>query len=203
MNDPNSPILQNNSRSTPLESLLLMLDPDRDRAGTKYEHLRRKLIKFFEWNSCFPAEDLADETFVRLEQRIEEVEIRDLAGFAWGIAKNVRQEARKRAARTVNIPDLPGPEGDLPDARSSEKDILEKMQRERRFKCLSLCLQRMPEPDRGLFLAYHKVEGKNLRYRQRLAMRLGISLAALRVRVNRLREGLEKCARNCFSSWQI
>src|SRR5260370_21814440 len=47
------------------ESLLQRLDPDRERAGGKYENIRRKLIKFFQWNDCFAEEDLADETLDR------------------------------------------------------------------------------------------------------------------------------------------
>src|SRR5260370_8775058 len=47
------------------ESLLQRLDPDRERAGGKYENIRRKLIKFFQWNDCFAEEDLADEPLGR------------------------------------------------------------------------------------------------------------------------------------------
>lgn len=186
-----------------MEILLRLLDPDRDRAGEKYERLRRRLIKFFEWNSCYPAEDLADETFVRLEQRVGEVEIRDVAGFAWGIAKNLRQEAQKKAGRTVHILDLPGGEEALPGTQDHEKEIHEKMQQKRRFKCLQLCLQRMPQRDRELFLAYHNVKGEHLQYRHGLAKRLGLTLGALRVRVNRSRDELEKCVRQCFASWRM
>jgi RNA polymerase sigma factor (sigma-70 family) len=200
MSDANSPTLENDPERTRLESLLRLFDQDRDRAGEKYEHLRRRLIKFFEWNSCFPAEDLADETFERLEQRIGAVEIQDVAGFAWGVAKNLRQEARRRGGRTVHIADLPVNQNRLADARDYENDIHEKMQQERRFKCLQLCLRRMQEPDRELFLAYYNVQGERLEYRQGLAKRLSITLGTLRVRVNRSRDGLEKCARKCFSS---
>ncbi|SRR5882724_1260384 len=203
MGDANLPILKDDSGPTPLENLLRLLDRDRDRAGEKYEHLRRKLIKFFEWNSCFSPEDLADETLERLGQRIGTVNVLDVGGFAWGIAKNVRQEVRKRAGRIVHVEDMPGGEGRLPDPHDNEKDIHEKMQQERRVKCLHLCLQRIPESDRELFLAYHTVKGEHLQYRQELARRLGITLGALRVRVNRLRNHLEKCSRKCFASWQI
>ncbi len=203
MSDANSPTLADDSRPTSLETLLRMLDSDRDRAGEKYEHLRRRLIKFFEWNSCFPAEDLTDETLERLAQKIGEIEIHDVAGFAWGIAKNVRQEAQKAAGKTIHLADLPGREEALPSAEDHEKNIHEKMQLERRLRCLSLCLQRLQKRDRELFLAYHNVKGGHLQYRQGLAKRLGITLGALRVRVNRSRDGLEKCVRKCFVSWRI
>jgi RNA polymerase sigma factor (sigma-70 family) len=203
MNDVNLPTLKDDPERSRLESLLRLFDQDRDRAGEKYEHLRRRLIKFFEWNSCFPAEDLADEAFQRLEQRIGQVEIHDVVGFAWGVAKNLRLEARRRNSRTVSIADLPLNQDPLPDQRDHEKDLHEKMQQERRFKCLQMCLQRMHEPDRQLFLAYHNVQGEGLGYRQGLARRLSITLGALRVRVNRMRDQLEKCARKCFSARRV
>jgi len=202
MSDANPSVRQDDSAATAFESMLHRFDQDWDQAGVKYERLRRKLIRFFECNACSPAEDLADETFRRLEERIGEVEVRDVAGFAWGIAKNVRQETYKRAGRTIPTSDLPGGEGPLPDPHDNEKEIHEKMQWERRCKCLHLCLQRMPEHDRELFQAYHNVKGEQLQYRQELAKRLGLTLGALRVRVNRLREELEKCARRSFASRQ-
>jgi RNA polymerase sigma factor (sigma-70 family) len=187
------------------ETLLRLLDSDRDRAGEKYEAVRKKLIKFFQWNSCFPAEDLADETFQRLEQRMGETEIDDAVGFAWGIAKNLRQEARKRAARSVHFSSLADCEDPLPDALDIEKDLAERMLEERRLRCLHLCLQRLPEQDRKLFMAYHDHEGtgQRLQDRQKLAQQSGLTLGALRVRINRLRDKLEDCARNCFASWQL
>jgi RNA polymerase sigma factor (sigma-70 family) len=199
MSNPNSPILEDDQKPVPFESLLRLLDPERERAGEKYEQLRRKLIKFFEWNSCFPPEDLADETFKRLEHKIDKVQIVDVGGFTWGIAKNVRQETRKQAGRTLHIPDLERREGSWPDPYDSEEAIGEKIQQERRLKCLQLCLQRMAKSDRELFLAYHNVSGESLPYRREMAQRLGLTLGALRVRVNRLRAQLEKCARQCFA----
>lgn len=203
MNDANAPLSKPDPRAARFDMLLRLLDEDRDRAGEKYESVRRKLMKFFEWNSCFPPEDLVDETFERVEQRIGEVEMRDVIGFAWGVAKNVRHEAHKRAGRSVSISDLPGHESSLADTHDNEKSIHEKMEKERRIKCLHLCLQRLPKRDRELFLAYHTTDGEHVPYRQGLAERLGLTLGALRVKVNRLRNELEKCARRCFASWRI
>ena len=58
--------------STAFTRLLACLDPDRERAGEKYEDLRRTLIKFFEWrNAPFP-EDHTDETFNRIAKKLGE-----------------------------------------------------------------------------------------------------------------------------------
>jgi RNA polymerase sigma factor (sigma-70 family) len=200
MGNPNPPIPEDELEPDSFEALLRLLHPDRERAGEKYEQLRRKLIKFFEWNSCLPPEDLADETFRRLEQKVAKEEIRDVIGFAWGIAKNLRQEARKTGGRTVQIGDVQGGGTPRPDPHQSERAIAEHMQQERRFECLQLCLRRLPESDRRLFLSYHNVKGESLRYRQELANRLGLSLGALRVRVNRLRNQLEESVRQCLAA---
>ncbi len=183
------------------EGLLRLLDVDRNRAGEKYEYVRRRLIKFFQWNSCFPAPELADEAFDRVEQRIADVEILDVVGFIWGVAKNIKQEVHKQAGKFVSISDVAGYK--LAGTQSSDENVHEKMQQDRRIRCLQLCLQRMSSEDRELFVAYHDVRGEHTIYRKRLAERLGLTLGSLRVRINRLRDQLEKCARACFASWRL
>src|SRR5215470_10383215 len=66
------------ARATELQNLLVRLDSDWNRAGEKYEELRRTLIKFFEWNSCFPAEDLVDETLDRVAKKLDVEEVRNV-----------------------------------------------------------------------------------------------------------------------------
>ena len=42
--------------------LLARLDPDRERAGERYEDLRRTLTRFFEWrNAPFPEEQTDEQ----------------------------------------------------------------------------------------------------------------------------------------------
>ena len=48
------------------EQLLSVLDADRDRAGERYEVIRRKLLKFFEWRGCQRPDELADQTIDRV-----------------------------------------------------------------------------------------------------------------------------------------
>jgi RNA polymerase sigma factor (sigma-70 family) len=187
-------------KSEHFENLLQRLDPDREQAGKTYEDLRRRLIKFFEWNFCFPAEDLVDETLDRVAERLDEVQVLDVAGFAWGVAKHVRQEASKRSERTVQISDLPSG-AELPARETTpEKFVQEEMDEGQRARCLRLCLHRYPPRDRELFLKYHNVEGDHKEHRERLAQELGISIGTLRVRINRLREKLEQCLHNCMAS---
>ncbi|HEV3038764.1 MAG TPA: hypothetical protein VHA33_13390 [Candidatus Angelobacter sp.] len=194
MDDANAPI------SNEFEGLLKRLDPDRERAGELYEALRRKLIKFFEWNACVSAEDLADETLDRVAQKVEEELIHDVVAFASGVAKRVRQEANKRALRMVQVPDLVKQESFFADARNPEKDIQDKMDGERRSKCLHICIQRLADRDRELFFRYYNTTGEHMQCRLTLAKTMGLAIGTLRVRVNRLRDDLEKCTRKCAAS---
>lgn len=186
------------SRAAYFQNLLVRLDSDRNRAGEKYEELRRKLIKFFEWNSCFPAEDLVDETLDRVARRLGAEQVRDISAFAWGVAKNVRQEAQKRSARLVPISDLPPSASPLCDKHNPEIVILEKMDQRQRSQCFHSCLQRLEAQARDLFLRYHNTHGPALLERQQLASTFGLTIAALRVRINRMREKLEKCVAICM-----
>ena len=189
-------------KSDHFENLLQRLDPDRGHAGEKYEDLRRRLIKFFEWNSCFSAEDLVDETFDRVAEKLKDVQVLDVVGFAWGIAKHVRQEAHKRTERTVQISDLPGGKEFPAQGKNPEKVLQEEMEDEQRARCLRLCLQRFSPTDRKLFLDYHKAEGEQTEYRQKLAADHQLTLGALRVRINRFRERLEECVQRCMAIWR-
>lgn len=187
------------ARALQFQNLLVRLHPDRNLAGEKYEELRRKLIKFFEWNSCFPAEDLVDETFDRVARKLDAEEVRDVPAFTWGVAKNVRQEAQKRAARLVPISDLPHGAAPLREKLDLENAIQQRMDERQRSRCFNLCLQRLAEQDRELFLKYHSAGNQTATDRQHLAASFQLTIAALRVRINRIREKLEKCVANCMN----
>ena len=187
-------------KSDHFENLLQRLDPDRERAGERYEDLRRRLVKFFQWNSCFPAEDLVDETLDRVAEKLAEVQVLDVAGFAWGVAKHIRQESNKRSERVVQISDLPCGEHLPSRGATPEGSVQEEMEDERRVRCLRLCLHRFSRQDREIFLKYHNVQGDHTEYRSRLAAELGVSIGTLRVRINRLREKLERCLHNCMTA---
>ncbi len=55
---------------TGFDKLLATLDADREQAGVKYESLRARLIKFFEWRNCESAEELTDTVFDRIIGKI-------------------------------------------------------------------------------------------------------------------------------------
>ena len=181
------------------EGLLRRLGHDRDNAGREYEKLRWKLIKFFEWNCCFPAEDLVDQTLDIVAQKINDEEINDVLAFARGVAKKIRQDSYKKTSKMVSIADLAHVENLFADPQHLEDEINERIDNQRRDKCLQHCIGRLPEEDYKLFLAYHDPKTNDARARQRLANSLGITVGALRVRMNRIRDRLEKCTRRCLA----
>ena len=52
------------------DKLLATLDVEREQAGAKYESLRLRLIKFFEWRNCEQAEALSANVFDRIIKKI-------------------------------------------------------------------------------------------------------------------------------------
>jgi DNA-directed RNA polymerase specialized sigma24 family protein len=171
------------------DGLLASLDSDRGRAGERYELLRQKLVKFFEWQGAYDAEELADETLNRVARRIEEGEsIQNVAAYASGVARMVWREAAKRPFQSEEIDDrtpAPAPEPDDADEVA-------------RFECLDRCLAALPADQRELVLDYFADEkGAKIDNRRQMAARLGIEMNALRIRVHRIRARLELCVKEC------
>lgn len=172
------------------EALLASLDDDRNLAAEKYETIRHKLIRLFEWRGCDFPEDLADETINRVARRMAEgVEVRsaDPFGYFCGVAHLVYKEVWRRAAREQKALDS----GDWPPSQPEEE------RDDRRLACLKKCLEKLPEEQRHLLLQYHKGED-NIRNRKELCDELDIPINALRIRVHRVRRKLEDCIESCL-----
>src|SRR6516165_9977310 len=78
------------------EGLLEWLDSDRARAGERYEIIRRKLVKFFEWRGAAEAADLADRTIDRVSLKLEEGGVRreeNPSAYFYGVARNILKES--------------------------------------------------------------------------------------------------------------
>jgi RNA polymerase sigma factor (sigma-70 family) len=185
----------------PHNRLLLLLDPDVTRAWEKYESIRRRLVKFFEWNQCPGAEDLADEVLDRVAAKPGSEDIRDVAHYALGIARYVSLEVYKRMRREVHIDDTAGGLESLPDTHDQSREILERLDNQNRLACLSECLAKLMAGDRELVIQYYSAEEeKQKHHRQKIAEQAGLTLGTLRVRTNRLRERLEQCITYCLNS---
>lgn len=194
MANANSSFSRNELTAVQFDELLRRLDADRERAGTKYEEIRWKLIRFFQWNSCMAAEELVDETLNRVAERLAErgEAIEDVAAFAWGVAKKLRQEAFRREAKMVFFPDIPDAEN-LTVERAWSHVAGEHAHDDRRLRCLRMCIQYLATGERRLLMAYHAPRQGRVQARLQLARQNGITMTALRVRINRLRFKLEEC----------
>src|SRR5437762_4737490 len=185
-------LLDDTLTASRLDSLLQALAANSDHAGEAYEALRWKLVKFFEWSCSATAEELADGTLNRLARKIEQSpdEVRDVTGYALGIARMIRHEAYKKGLKAVPFPrsDLE----ELSDFGASIATLDEKIQHQKELRCLEECLERLSAEDRSIFLAYRIGGGHDTENRRSIARRLGMSPGALRVRINRLREKLAK-----------
>lgn len=173
------------------DQLLARLDTDRERAGEKYEEIRHKLVKFFEWEGCPCPEDQADEVINRVARKIDEgAEIHDLYGYCFGVARMLLMEIfREREKQQRAMERLPWSE-----AAAEEPD-----EPTPRLECLEQCLRGLPPETRELIMQYYQGEERaRIENRRKLAERLMIPVNALRNRALRLRAKLESCVDYCL-----
>ncbi len=90
-----------------LDKFLARLDPDRSRAGEKYQTLHHKLVKLFHWRSASNAESLADETIDRVIRKLDQVHVRDFNPYVLGVAQNVLRESLRVTTKNTSLDELP------------------------------------------------------------------------------------------------
>jgi DNA-directed RNA polymerase specialized sigma24 family protein len=181
--------------------LLVRLDPNDMRAWEKYEDIRRRLVKYFEWNQCPGPDELADEVLDRVAAKSNSEEIREVDKYSFGVARFICLEAHKKMLRETHSEDLPGGENALPDPQDQPGEIVGRLYQERRLACLRRCLAALMPDDRDLVLQYYSAEEeKQKTFRRKLAEKAGLKIGTLRVRTNRLREQLEGCVKRCLES---
>lgn len=188
---------RDDARGETFDRLLEWLDSDRDRAGERYEAIRRKLVKFFEWNGIAEATELADRTFDRVGRKLLEGGLRetdDPSAFCQGVARNILKEhwadvSRRRRAEQHSGAGQSSGSPAAEDSRSME----------RRLVCLERCLSRLSAQSSELILAYYRGSRiEKIENRKALARRLGIPMNALWIRSHRLRMTLEQCVEKCL-----
>ena len=162
------------------DKLLLWLDPDRDKAGEKYERIRLRLIKILATRGCYEIEDLADDTINVVASRIDWL-IENYQGepslYFFGVAKKIHLEEQNKKPP----PNIPPPEPAPPDLETVSS-------------YLEQCLQELPGNARDLVLQYHCGEKQvKIQNRKRLAEQLQISRNALRVKMHHLHVRLREC----------
>jgi DNA-directed RNA polymerase specialized sigma24 family protein len=181
-----------------LDSLLDLLGPDRDEAGRRYEQIRAKLTRIFDWRGCHYPEELADETMNRVAHKLAgglEVRADDPFRYFCGVAQMVFKEVLREQKKNREA---------LSEMRQSEPVAFhppDPAEEDERLRCLRDCMAQLDDDQRSLMVDYYTGEGgRRIRNRKKLARRLGIAMNALRIRAYRLRSQLEDCVRDCAST---
>lgn len=177
------------------EDLLAAFDADRPKAAEKYERIRHQLTKLFEWRGCLNADELTDRTFDRVARRLSEgatITTSDAYLFCHGVALNVLREHWRSPARVAG-PVLIDDRVAAPDASRAAESAAARIEHERLLERLESCLDALPPESRRLVAAYHLRENGRIAARKAIAAELGVPLNALRIRVFRLRQALERC----------
>lgn len=170
--------------------LLSCLDADIDRAGAKYEAIRRKLVKSFDWRGAHFPEECADETINRVIRKLEAGSIRDIPTYCLGIARLVFLETLKK-------PD--NHHASLEELSSVAATSFQEEDSSEREECFERCLGELPMESRQLILQYFQDERRDkINNRQAIANRLGIPLNALRSRIQRIKDKLEQGVAECL-----
>ena len=167
------------------DKFLDWLDSDRDRAGAKYEDIRRRLIRIFTCRGCQGGEDMADETINRVITRMKEIAdtyTGDPVYYFYGVARNVHLEHLRKPVESFPRP--------IPESLE---------EKERRDQCLELCMKAFVPENRSLVLEYYsKDKSARIAQHKKMAERLGISGTALRLRMHRIRASLHSCVETCL-----
>ena len=174
------------------DKLLARLSADREEAGEKYQELRGRLVRFFEWQGCPSPEDHADEAINRLAYKVARgEEIRDLSHYSFGVARMLLLEIRKEQEKERRaLCQLPVAQTGPDETDSAEAEL----------ECLRQCLQSLSPDNRQLLMQYYRGEkGAKIENRRGLAEQMRIPLNTLRMRALRLREKLEACALKCLN----
>lgn len=172
----------------PFEALLDWLDPDREKAGQRYEVIRAGLIRMFVSKGLSDAEYYTDEAIDRVVKRLPEIQasyVGNPARYFHGVARNIILEAGRR--REVATDELP------------HRLIIEEVKSDT-SECLSKCLKELPADKKEFILDYHLYQGHaKIEHHREMAVELSISEGALRTRAHHLRVSLEKCVLKCIS----
>jgi RNA polymerase sigma factor (sigma-70 family) len=181
--------------SESFDMLLLWLNPDREKAGQRYEEIRSCLIKGFRKHGCEHSEELADETINRVAKRVREIAptyVGDPARYFYGVAHNVHLEYLRRPLTVPLAPD--------DQSRATEPEWKEGDDFDSEYACLEHCIEQLPARNREMILTYYQGEQRvKILLRQELAQRLGIKLTNLRLQAQRVRTKLKKCILDCLS----
>jgi DNA-directed RNA polymerase specialized sigma24 family protein len=171
-----------------LKMLLAALRTGAGDGSAEYLRLRLKVVKFFEFNRCQFADDLADVAMDRTADRLYEMgHIENVQGFAYGVARHVLLEVRRKERRERKM--LDGLFRDLQLAPDSHPVEL-------RHECLMHCLAELPKDRGDLVLRYYEA-GRG--EKGRLAAEVNKTDNALAQVIFHMKPKLRSCVENCLA----
>jgi len=141
-----------------------------------YERYARDVYRFALYLSgnTAQAEDIASETFVRVWTVRDGIRATSVKAYLFTIARNLHNDGRRRESRHVELPEGLLDQGPGPEIEARDRQAL---------AAVLQALQAIPELDRAALLMRAQ---DGLPYDE-IAQALGLSLAAVRVKVHRAR----------------
>lgn len=175
--------------ATEFDKFLAYLSPDRDEAARLYNHHQNALTRFFINHQASDPHICAVRVMEILQTQIAAGrQIDDLDKYRFGVARNILLKDRARRPQSVELPEQA-------DENPSALAALEKAARE---KCMTACLQSLPDNQREAVLDYYSGKKQDKERREALAKRLSVNPNALRTYVHRITTKLKTCLESCL-----
>jgi len=171
----------------PYEALFEWLGPTRDEGEKKYREIENRLIRILLKKGCTDPENCVAEAIDRVTLKVPALKGTYVGNPLWyfiSVARHVHQEH-------VHSKEIPYDE--VPDqVIQPQVDFA--------TECLRQCLTLLAVEQRNLVLDYHvNMKRAKIDLHRKMAEELGLTTNALRLRVHRLRMGLEKCVLACLN----
>lgn len=171
-------------------SLLTFLCPeDRDEASNRYLRLHQKLAGYFRLKGMYDPVNDADDALDRAGEKIVKGHnIPDIDKFCMGIARNIVHERLRHKKRE---------ESAFLKFIDNSQDSSTQALVDRITNLMKPCFEQLPKDDRNLLVSYCRVPPglERAEHRRQLAESLKSTIAALRIRVTRLRRALDNCVK--------
>jgi len=173
--------------------LTFLCADDPDEAGRRYLRLHQKLEGYFRTRGVADISAAADEALDRAGRRIAEgTDVPNLDNFCLGIARFIIKESWRLNTRESAA--------FLQFLEQHEQATADQIHR---LSLMKQCFEQLPHNERDLLDSYCKALRGQARaqHRRDLAESLSTNVAALRIRVARLRKDLEDCVKNLSKNY--
>jgi len=173
--------------------LTFLCADDPDEAGRRYLSLHKKLEGYFRTRGVADTSAAADETLDRAGRRIAEgTDVPNINSFCLGIARFIIMESWRLNTRESAA--------FLKFLEQHEQATADQIHR---LSLMKQCFEQLPYNERDLLDSYCKALRGQARaqHRRDLAESLSTNVAALRIRVTRLRKDLEDCVKNLSKNY--